>query len=173
MGTFTFKKKITDVEDPVLLPEDWYDFEIYKEPEVKMNYKLSQEADENSTQEEIDALMEVNEKLGYNLVVNLETESPDDAYNGRKMKISLPYPSDVDEDRYDGIGQKLYDAKMKRLRQFAESFGGSFEDEDLSLSPKCKGAAYVEIAPAGTIPGRDEESNTINIFAGFKEYGVR
>jgi len=174
MGTFSFKKSIADVEDPVLLPEDWYDFEIYKEPEIRPNYSLSQEINEDTPLEEIEKLMAGNEKLGYNLVVYLESESPDDVYNGRKMKANLPWPSDADEELYDAIGQKVYDAKMQRIEKFADAFVGSFEDKELTLMVGAKGAAYVTVTPGGTIPGREEDSNNIDVYrAGFKEYGER
>ncbi len=118
MPTFGFNKPIDDIEDPVLLPEDWYTFRVSKDPTIEDNKKAK------------DGLSG-EEGAGKNLVVKLTTVSDDPEFNGRMLTIWLPYPSEHDESQYDGIGQKKSDAKMQRIIGFVEAFGGRVGVDDL------------------------------------------
>ena len=173
MGTFGFKKSIDDIEEPVLLPEDWYDFEILSEPKVRPNYDLYQEVGDDPSPEQMEELMKENPKMFQNIEIFMSTESPDPMYAGRKFTFRLPWPSDSDEDRYDNNGMKLYDARMRDISKFAEAFGGGADGDTVNIPKGGKGCAYVKILPAGTIDGVDEDRNTIDRFAGFKPYGER
>ena len=173
MATFGFTKKVDDIEEPLLLPSDWYDAEICREPEVLPNGKLRDEVGEDASAEEMAEAIENVEGAGLNLVLRLETEHPDDIYNGRELTLWLPYPHPVDAERYNNKGQKVYDAKMSECLAFTEAFGGDIsEDEDgntvIELYKGLKGQVYVESQRA---LNSEEMVNVINRFEGFKPYG--
>lgn len=164
MATFTMNKTRDDIEEPEAMPEDWYEFEIAKEPTLVPNKALREMVGENADEEEMNAAMEMNEKAGRNLVVKLKSISSDPAFNGRVLTSWIPYPSDFDEDRFDARGQKTYDAKMVRVVEFTEAFGGDVDGEAITLLPGLKGQCYVTI---GT-NDRGEKTNSIDLFSGFK-----
>ena len=165
MATFGFKKAADDIEEPVLLPEDWYEAEIKDEPQVVPNNTLKELAGEGASEEIIDKVLRENPKAGYNLKVNLNIVSDDEMFNGRFFSVYLPFPNDYDEDRYDGIGQKVYDAKLQRIIQFAEAFGGDVDGENVTILPGLDGKVYIVQQMA---PGRDSLSNSVDLFSGFK-----
>jgi len=163
MATFGFKKSVDDIEEPELLSEDWYAFEIAKEPEILMNRALAAEVGEGASDDEIDQALRENDKCGYNLVVSLMCISDDPLANGRRFKLYIPYPSDYDEDRYDGIGQKVYDAKLQRIAEFAEAFQGDVDGGEITMLPGGKGQAYVIVQE-----GQRGQMNSVDLFSGFK-----
>jgi len=168
MVTFSFNKKVDEIENPELMPEDWYDFEIFDEPKVLPNKTLKEMISEEASEEEINSALEDDEKAGFNLVITLESESAEDKFCGRKMKLWLPYPSPIDETRYDGQGNKVYDRKMGRLVEFTEAFQGEVRESDIYLSPRMKGCCYVIQQKS---LNSEEIVNSIDWFSGFKKYG--
>lgn len=173
MGTFKVGKSVDDIEEPVLMPVDWYEFEISEEPVLKHNNALNNMIPEDASDQEVLEAIEQNEKAGLNLVISLRSESPEALFDGRRLTAWLPYPSIPDEERYDGRGQKVYDAKFTRITDFVTKFGGSMEENEngeteITLVKGMKGCCYVT---QGKIPDREELGNSIDIFAGFKEYG--
>ena len=70
MTVFTLPKDVDSIEEAVLLPEDFYNCVIIKEPVLKPNKKM-----ENGLSEE--------EGAGYNLLVSIKTESEDPEFAGR------------------------------------------------------------------------------------------
>jgi len=173
MGTFKVGKSIDDIEEAVLMPVDWYEFEISDDPVLKPNNALKKMVSEDATDEEIGQAIEENEKAGFNLTVSLRSESPEVQFDGRKLTAWLPYPSAADEERYDGRGMKIFDSKFERLVDFVTKFGGSVDEgekgeTEITLVKGMKGCCYVT---QGKIPDREELGNSVDIFAGFKEYG--
>lgn len=178
--TFRFTKPVDEIEEAVLLPEDWYEMEIIEEPSIEPNSTLREALKKNgleynpkippteAMQEAMLRLIQEDEKCGLNLRLILKTESPDDEYNGRRLMLWLPWPSEPDDERYDMRGQKVADAKMSRIVEFVQAFGGTTDGEDITLSKGLKGCCYVTQQKA-----RDSEEilNSIDMFAGFKEYG--
>jgi hypothetical protein len=149
MPTFSFAKPIEDVEEPVLLEEDWYLARIAKAPSLEPN-KAKQEDPES-------------EKAGDNLVIALgliEGEA-----NGRRFTLYLPWPSAKDENLYDGIGMKQSDAKMERIADFVTKFGGVSDGTDVMIEENMEGYVYVT-------RGLDQQGqrmlNSVDPFAGFK-----
>jgi len=149
MPTFTFSKPIEDVEEPILLEEDWQRAKIAAPPAIAPN--KAKQADPES------------EKAGDNLEIALcllEGEA-----NGRRFKLYLPWPSLADEGKYDGIGMKVSDAKMERIADFTVKFGGIVEGTDVMLEENMEGYVYVT-------RGLDQQGqrmiNSVDPFAGFK-----
>jgi len=169
MPTFKFDKPVGDIEDPVLLPRDWYDAEIWEEPEIAPNSKLSEEAGQNASQDVLNELIEENEKMGMNLVVRFSVISPEPTFQGRKLTVFIPYPHPSDDGKYDGRGMNIYDAKMDRIVGLVEACGASISDGDdeVSLAKGMKCQVYVDQRRARD---REELENSIDLFAGFKEF---
>jgi len=149
MPTFTFAKPIEDVEEPILLEEDWY-LSIIKAPPVIAPNKAKQ-ADAES------------EKAGDNLEIAIALQGGE--AEGRRFKLYLPWPSLEDEDKYDGIGMKVSDAKMERIADFTVKFGGISDGTDIMLEENMRGYVYVT-------QGLDQQGqrmiNSVDPFAGFK-----
>jgi hypothetical protein len=170
-STFSFDKPIDDIAEIILLDVDWYNVEVASAPKIQKNNALYTATSEDTTAEEIEQLLAENEKMGYNLVVTLAVEHSEQMFNGRKLTVWLPWPSEPDHDRFDQSGRNKYDAKMERVGQFVASFGGEFESDGKSfrILPGMKGQAYViQNKP----PGREEFVNSVDLFAGFREYGA-
>jgi hypothetical protein len=129
MSELEFGKSIDEIEAPELLPEGWYGMEVTQEPEVLPNeaYK-SNPADE---------------KAGHNWVVRLKTVSEEPMYDGRRFTIWLGVPTEKDENKWTSQGQKVYDAKMQRIVQFVEAFGGITSGKQVSLRQGAKGQVYI------------------------------
>lgn len=149
MPTFTFAKPIEDVEEPILLEEDWYRARIATSPTIAPN--KAKQADPES------------EKAGDNLEVSLRLVEGE--ADGRRFKLYLPWASLEDEDKYDGIGMKVSDAKMERIADFTVKFGGVVEGTDIVLEENMEGYVYVT-------RGLDQQGqrmiNNVDPFAGFK-----
>uniref|UniRef100_A0A6M3JM72 Uncharacterized protein n=1 Tax=viral metagenome TaxID=1070528 RepID=A0A6M3JM72_9ZZZZ len=171
--TFGFNKGVDDIEEPILLPEEWYDMEICDEPRLSPNKALFDLVGQDATLEETETALVADPKAGINLVLNMEVDSSDDAFNGRKMKVWLPYPSPIDAERFDHRGQKLYDAKMQRCVELTEAFGGDVSENEngeteITLTKGLRGQCYViqQRSQSG-----EELVNSIDTFQGFKGYG--
>lgn len=179
-ATFRFKQSVDDIEDPVLMPVDWYEFEIVEVPSIQPNATLRDAMKEAGSElnprippsdeqlKLMDSFIATDEKCGRNLVIRLRSEADDPEYSGRKFTLWLQWPHEADEDRWNDRGQKLYDAKQSRVVEFTEAFGGSVDGEEISLSKGLKGSLYVTQQRA---QNSEELVNTIDVFAGFKEYG--
>ena len=149
MPTFSFAKPIEDVEEPVLLEEGWYRAAIKTTPTIEPN-KAKKENPEN-------------EKAGDNLVIAIGLSEGE--ATGRRFKLFLPWPSLEDEDKYDGIGMKVSDAKMERIADFTTKFGGVSDGTDIMLEENMEGYVYVT-------KGLDQQGqriiNSVDPFAGFQ-----
>jgi len=149
MPTFSFNKPIEDVEEPILLEEDWYRARIMAPPAIEPNKKKQADPEQDGA--------------GDNLVISLmllENEA-----NGRRFKLWLQWPSLADEDSYDGRGMKKSDAKMETIADFTTKFGGVSDGTDIMLEENMEGYVYVT-------RGLDQQGqsmiNNVDPFAGFK-----
>lgn len=144
MTTFKFNKPISDIEDPELLPKDWYKFRISTKPEIQQNAK----------------------KTGENLFMRLKLVMPEEPqFDGRELPLWLAMPNEEDEGRYDNKGAKISDQKMKRIVSFTEKAGGIVDEDEFDLQEGMMIVCYVDQQLDQA--GQDME-NTINIFSGFK-----
>jgi len=153
MTTFSFKKPIEDIEEPTLLPEDWYAFRI----EGKGMSVQDNQAKKDGKSEE--------EGAGSTFAGFLSVTNDVPENNGRQLPLWLSWPSDEDENRRTRDGMKVYDAKMKRIVEFVEAFRGDVDGADVSVDSGAIGSAYViqKMNRAGT-----DLENAIDIYSGFK-----
>lgn len=129
MSELEFGKSIDDIEAPELLPEGWYEMEVTQEPEVMPN-----EAYKSNPSDE---------KAGHNWVVRMKSVSEEPMYDGRRFTIWLGIPAKKDENKWTSNGQKVYDAKMSRIVQFVEAFGGITSGRVVSLRQGTRGQVYI------------------------------
>jgi hypothetical protein len=106
------------------------------------------------------------DKAGFNWVIPLKTvEHPDAMFNGRAFQAYLPLPIIADMEKYDGRGQKIYDAKMQRIAEFVTAAGGQVSGRTVMLAPGSKiGIKVVQQVNPRTL----ELSNSLDIFGEFK-----
>lgn len=130
MPTFSFPKPIEDVEEPILLDEDWYNCRIYKKPEIKANKAMREDPQ--------------SENAGKNLEIAVKlTGNAAEGSEGRMFILYVPWPSEKDEGKYDIRGMKLVDAKMQRIAEITEGFGGVIDGTDFILEENMEGFIFV------------------------------
>jgi len=102
-------KKVDDISDPVLLPEEWYRCTVCEPaPISRVN----------------------NAGTGSNWIINLITQNNiDPEHNGYKLSAFLPMPTEEDEKQFRD-GQSEADAKASRLVEWTLGFGGSVTEAD-------------------------------------------
>jgi len=146
MPTFKFKKPISEIEEPQLLPEGWTKVRISSKPEIQPN----------------------RDQTGENLVVQLRTIADDVPENDNRMlTIWLSMPTEADENEFTGRGQRKSDAKMQNIVNFVEAFGGDVGDDEVLLDEGMMGQVYVE---QRINQNSGEVENSVNIFQGFKSF---
>jgi hypothetical protein len=110
MTTFKLPKKISDVQDQQLLPEDWYIMRLSQEPTVEDNKKMK---DGGAGAE----------GAGQNIVLKMVTVSENPVYNGRMFTMWLPLPNAADRDIFFN-GQSREDSKLERIAAVVSAFNG-------------------------------------------------
>lgn len=140
MATFNVGIGKDDIQEPVLLAEDWYEMEITKEPYESKN-KAWTDAGENLSLEEA---YQVDEKAGQNIVVNLKINSDIPEAHGRSFTKWLPLPNSFDEGKFMNDGQPRADWKASVIHAWVEAFG-SAEGSDVTLNKGAKGLVYVTV----------------------------
>jgi len=163
MPTFESSKKISEISEPKLLPEDWYLVRAAKDPkEVPNNARK--------------AGKEVVDGGGVNWQMTLRVQHDNPEYHGRPLMVSLPVPcNDLDEDEKvieetminQVSGRTVFDEKFERLGRWCAAFGGfdydSMGDETrLEISQGDEAMIYVSQGPDFRDPNRI--SNSIDIF---------
>lgn len=128
-----------DIEEGILLPEDWYTMQILTEPKQDKN-SAWKDAGENLGFEEAS---ELNEKAGENIIVHLNVISDIPEYNGRRFTKWLPLINPNDEGKFMNDGQKKADWKAQVIHTWVEAFGGLSEGTEVSLSEGQKALVYV------------------------------
>ena len=152
MPTFTFPKPIEEIEEPILLEEDWFKSRICAPPSIEPNNAMK--TDPNS------------EKAGHNLVIPVILTGNDvEGADGRRFTLYPPWPSEKDEGLYDGRGMKLSDAKMERIAGIVGGFGGLVEGTDVMLEEGMEGYVFVnrEMDKQG-----QNIVNNVDLFSGVK-----
>lgn len=151
--TFKFHKSIDDIEEPVLMDEDWYKLYISGKVEIKPNKKKT----ENPSQE----------GAGDNMVIPLRVHDDEGEHAGRMFTAYLPVPTEEDENKRDGIGMKISDAKMQRIVDAAVAFGGDEAAAGDSVEFIEGTVAYGRVTQQMDQRG-ERIINTLDVFAGFK-----
>ena len=152
MPTFELTKDASDIQEAVLLPEDWYPFEVTEDPTMEANKVLKEMGSDDP-------------KAGYNMVVKLACLDDTPEFNRRSFTVWLPFPNEGDKGRYTPIGQTMEDSKIERIIELVTAFGGEVEGASFNLSKGMKGRLYViqQLDQAGV-----NMRNSINSFAGAK-----
>lgn len=149
-ATLSFGKNVDDIEQPPLLPEDWYVVEVREVPQVKANKaKLNDPEDE---------------KAGNNWVVPVKTVTDEPEFNGRYFTLFFPLPRPGDDEKRTPQGMTVEDQCIERIGEFVKKFGGTVSGDEVQLGVGARGQVYVEQQVFG-----GEPRNSVNTFAGFKE----
>ena len=117
MPTFQLTKKISDIVEPVLLPDDWYTLRIVKQPQTKENAAL-REGGANAP------------GAGEQIVVNTRVQSETPDQHGRPFTLFLPLPNENDEGEFTARGQTKTDFKIDWIGQVASAFNGYEVESD-------------------------------------------
>jgi len=115
MTETTFTKTVDDIEEPELMEEDWYKARVVTDPVIEDNKAAK-------------AGLPPEDGAGKNYIVKFKLEHKEPKINGRRFTAWLPYPVPEDEDKYDGMGNKVYDKKMGRIMALADCAQGSVLD---------------------------------------------
>lgn len=147
-----FGKDVDDIEKPLLMPEDYYLFKVTGTPKSEKNKEMQNNPG--------------SEKAGYNWVVPLSSIDRDNPqFSGRTFRAFLPLPKPEDENTYDGRGQKVYDAKMDRIKKFVIAAGGVAEGKTVMLAP----GSLIGLHVVQSVNPRTQELvNNLDIFGEYK-----
>ncbi len=155
MATFSFNKKVGEIEKRELLPDDWYLVRIVKEPKVMPNAKKR------------NGLSEA-DGAGDNIVVSLRVQSHNPKYNGRPFTKWLPTPKPSDSENINEFsGLTVEDEKLTRISQWAAAFGGVQVDDlskkkNLDLDAGTEAQVYIIQQLDGREGHEDDMVNSID-----------
>jgi len=110
MPTFELTKRVDEIQEPELLPEDWYLLRITREPRKEPN-KAKREGGPDA------------EGAGDNLVLDMRVQHEDPAKNGRPFTKYLRWPQEGDDEEFIG-GQTKEDFLTQQIAQVASAFVG-------------------------------------------------
>lgn len=145
MATFELSKETSDLQEPILLPEDWYSFEITEEVTQEKNAKWKEGGIELPAKEIPGA--------GENLVIRGRIISDEPEYSGRRFTKWLALPNPSDEGRYTNSGQPMEDWKLTQIYNWVRGFGGDVEGTQISFAIGMRTSIYItqELDRAGTL----------------------
>jgi hypothetical protein len=146
MTEFEFGKGADDIQQPELLPEDWYLLRIVKPPKLMPNAKKK-----NNMSEEDGARD--------NIVINLRVVHENPAWSGRPLTKWLPVPNSTDDTRFDEFtGMKLDDKLLDTVFKWDAAFNGGAQAEEgkANFEPGSEAFVYVVQQFDGR-EGREEE----------------
>ena len=153
MATFNVGIGKDDIQEGVVLPEDWYTAEISKEPYEDKNAAWKEAGEGLSLEDAFKA----NEKCGSNIVVNLRIKTDDPETDGRSLTKWLPQPNEFDVGRYMTDGQAREHWKAEVIHKWVEAFGGDQDGAEVSFSKGQKALVYVVEEP-----DRNDEDKQVN-----------
>ena len=156
MATFNVGIGKDDIQEGVLLPEDWYTCEISREPYEDKN-SAWKTAGENLPLEEA---AKSNPKVGKNIVVNLKVVSETPDHDGRGITKWLPLPNALDEGLYMNDGQEKAHWKAETVHKWVEAFGGASEGAEVSLAEGQKALVYIVV---GKDQSGEEDQNAVSM----------
>ena len=136
--TLELEKEYDDLAEPMLLPMDWYEVEVFK-AEVKKNKTWKEANDEAGHElkaEEVDT-------AGNNFVLILKTINCAPDFLGRTFFKYLPMPNPTDKGKFDMDGRPLKDAKLYNLYAWAKGFNAGIVGSNITWKPKLKAKVFV------------------------------
>ena len=136
MATFDLGKEQDDLQEPVLMPEDWYTL-VISQKVVKKKNKAWKDGGEKLAAADIKG-------AGENLIIQGRIVSDEPEYNGRVFFKYLALPNPSDEGKYMNDGQPKKDWKLDQIYKWVEAFGGSIEGSTVGLNVKMKAQVYIE-----------------------------
>jgi len=139
LATFNVGIGKDDIEEGVLLPEDWYTMQILKEPKQGKN-SAWKDVGENL---DFDAASAIDEKAGENIIIHLRVISHIAEHDGRNFTKWLPLINPNDDGKFMNDGQRKADWKAGTIHNWVEAFGGLSEGAEVSLSEGQKALVYV------------------------------
>lgn len=138
MATYNVGIGKEDIQQPVLLPEDWYMMELQKDSLAKNNaWKTAGE------HLPLDQAIQKDPKAGENLVLQLKVVSDTPEFSGRYLTKYLPWPNPHDEGQFTGRGQPKGDAKAEVIYTWVKALSGLAEGQEISLAPGQKCLVYI------------------------------
>jgi len=155
MATFKFNKPVGDIEQPQLLPDDWYVVRLVKEPKAMPNSKKK------------NGLSEA-EGAGDNIVLNLRVQNDNPKWHGRPFTKWLGIPSEADEGTTnEWTGMKKSDEKLERIAQWAAAFAGKeitslAKNKNLEFNSGSECLVYITQEVDGREGHEDEITNSID-----------
>lgn len=130
MARFSMGKSVDDVQEPVLLPEDWYTMIITKEPEMAPNKKMRDGG--------ADA-----EGAGHNIVLEMQVISDVSEFSGRQFRYWLSLPTSADSEKFTQDGRTIEDFKVAKIVEVVSAFGGMVDGADIELENGMQAQFYV------------------------------
>ena len=158
MATFNVGIGKDDIQEGVLLPEDWYTMEITRDPYEDKNNAWKTVGEGLPIEE----AAKTDEKVGKNIVVNLRVVSDDPEHSGRGLTKWLPLPNVLDEGKFMNDGQPKADWKAETIHKWVEAFGGVSEGAEVSFAEKQKALVYVVVGKDRS-GETDENSISMNV----------
>jgi len=136
--TLELEKEYDDLAEPVLLPLDWYEVEVFK-AEVNKNKawrEANDEAGHELRAEDIDG-------AGNNFVLILKTVNCAPEFLGRTFFKYLPMPNPSDKDKFDMNGRPMVDTKLNNLYTWAQGFNAGISGSNITWKTKLKAKVFV------------------------------
>lgn len=123
MATFNLGGDVDRIQEPTLLPNDKYAVIISQEPEIQPNKTLRDKGAEA-------------DGAGHNIILRTRIYLPDvPEFHGRQMNnIYLPMVKDGDDAKYNMRGMTLKDAKLERIAEVVNGFGGEVNGDTITIS---------------------------------------
>jgi len=161
---FQAPKTLNEIQEAQLLPEDWYELRIAKEPPIRANKVLRDYAKANGLKmNDVEAMQEAlaqaneenfrNDMGKYpslNIMLPLRVVAPGDPLiDGRAFQVYLPLPHSRDNERSTPLGQLEIDSKMERIAAHMSAFWGDEYNPasaEIEFQPGQSAYFYIESA---------------------------
>lgn len=111
MTIIRLPKDIADIQEPEVLPEDYYKLRLIEEPEIAPNKKKAA-GGENAP------------GAGDNLVMSMRVVSDNPEHNGRPFRKWIGLPTETDKTDVMRSGMTREDSKLKMLARIQHGFSG-------------------------------------------------
>jgi len=153
MATFKVGIGKEDIQEPQLMPEDWYTWELVRDAYEDKNSAWKEA--EGQSQLSIDQAYEINPKASKNIVLNGRIISDVPEYDGRNFTKWLSLPNKFDEGQWMNNGQPRPDWKAENIYKWAEALQSEIEGDSITFVKGQKCMVYIE-------QGADRDGNIVN-----------
>jgi len=153
MATFKVGIGKEDIQEPQLMPEDWYTWELVRDAYEDKNSAWKEA--EGQSKLSIDQAHEINPKASKNIVLNGRIISDVPEYDGRNFTKWLSLPNKFDEGQWMNNGQPRPDWKAENIYKWAEALQSEIEGDSITFVKGQKCMVYIE-------QGSDQDGNIVN-----------